>query len=188
MKKVIHVILATIAMGFGLILSGGVQEAAAQQLETLEIQVEVAASPTEVWQAWTTVEGLQSFFGRKAIVDLRTDGEFSIHFFPENPAGQRGAEGMMLLAIEPEQRLAFTWDAPPKWPQIRNKRTFVEVLLDPIDAGSTRVTLRHMGWGRGQEWSEVRDYFAQAWIVVLKRLKYAFDSGPIDWDDMPDGL
>ena len=60
--------------------------------------------------------------------------------------------------------------------------------MNALSDDSTRVELRHSLWGDGQNWTDVREYFAGAWPVVLKRLQYRFDHGPIDWDNPPDGL
>ncbi|MGI9265015.1 MAG: SRPBCC family protein [Gammaproteobacteria bacterium] len=146
--------------------------------------VMVEAPVEQVWEAWTTENGLQSFFARRAIVELQTDGRYELLFFPENPEGQRGEEGARLLAIEPDQRLVFTWSAPPNWPRIREMRTVVEVTLSSIEEGQTEVRLRHTLWGDGPDWDEVFTYFDGAWSVVLKRLAYRFEQGPVDWDDL----
>lgn len=162
--------------------------ALAGELADLEFRVIVDAPRSEVWNAWSNAEGLETFFGRQAIIEPRAEGEFAIHFAPDNPPGQRGAENLSIMAFEPEHRIAFSWSAPPPWPAIRAQRTFVEVTLTPSDEGQTLVVLRQIGWGEGREWNEVRNYFAEAWKVVLGRLQYRFASGPIDWDNPPEGL
>ena len=148
----------------------------------------VKAPLAQVWSAWSTEQGVASFFARRGHIDLRPDGDYEILFFPDNPAGQRGAEGMRLLAVERHARLAFTWNAPPLWPEIRRQRTMVEVTLRAVDERSTAVTLRHTGWGEGADWDAVFDYFSAAWPVVLRRLEHRFDVAPIDWDNIPDHL
>jgi len=150
--------------------------------------VVINASANDVWQAWTTSAGIESFFAPKAKVDLRTNGTFEVYFAPDNPPGQRGAEGTIVLAVEPGRRIAFTWDAPGTWPEIRGKRTFVDVTLSPGEGNTTRLRLRHLGWGDGQDWNEVADYFDGAWDAVLRRLQYRFDNGPLDWNNLPDDL
>jgi uncharacterized protein YndB with AHSA1/START domain len=144
----------------------------------------INAPVEQVWAAWTTVEGLQSFFARQAIVELHTDGRYELLFFPDNPPGQRGEEGSRLLAIEPGKRLAFTWSAPPKWPRIREKRSVVDLTFLSNEDGTTGVRLRHSVWGQGRDWDEVFAYFDGAWDVVLKRLGYRFNHGPVDWDNL----
>ena len=160
----------------------------AGELADLEFRVVVDAPRTQVWNAWSNAEGLETFFGREALIEPHAEGAFAIHFTPENPPGQRGAEDLRIMAFEPEGRIAFSWSAPPNWPAIRAQRTFVEVTLTPVGESETLVVLRHIGWGDGSEWGEVRDYFTGAWEVVLGRLQYSFRQGPIDWDNPPEGL
>ena len=150
--------------------------------------VDVNASLSDVWHAWTSDEGAQTFFARGSNVNARPDGDYEIFFFPDNEPGNRGAEGTTTLIVEPLKRFAFTWDAPPKWPTIRSQRTVVEVFFESLSENKTRVSLHHSLWGDSKEWNEVREYFAGAWPVVLKRLKWRFDHGPVNWDNPAPGL
>lgn len=44
----------------------------------------------------------------------------------------------------------------------------------------------HTGFSRGGEWDDVYAYFERAWIgIVLQRLAYRFEHGPIDWENLP---
>ena len=60
------------------------------------------------------------------------------------------------------------------------------VNLESKGPDETQVSLVHDGWGEGGEWDQAFDYFTRAWgEIVLPRLKYRFDEGPIDWQDPP---
>ena len=150
----------------------------------VEHTVVVPAPIEAVWSRWTSEDGLIQFFARGVNLDLRVGGDYVILFFPDNPPGMRGAEGTHLMAVEPPHRLAFDWDAPPKWPRQRGQRTMVEVRLVASGEG-TIVTLRHVGWGDGKGWAEVRNYLDGGWQKVLARLKYSFEVGPVNWDAPP---
>jgi len=42
------------------------------------------------------------------------------------------------------------------------------------------------GWGEGDEWGKVYDYFIVAWgEAVLPFLKHSLEVGPIDWKNPP---
>lgn len=158
----------------------GASRAADQELRK---EVVVAAPVEAVWAAWTTSEGAQTFFAPKANIRLDVGGPYEILFAPGAPKGQRGAEGLRVLAWIPRQLVAFEWNAPPAFPEIRNgkRHTFVVVEVAPEADRRTRVTLHHLGWGEGGRWPEVRAYFDQAWDHVLANLVQRFESGPIDW-------
>jgi len=149
-------------------------------------EIVIRAPLRQVWQAWTTEPGLESFFARRARIELQVDGRYELLFMPDNPPGQRGEEGARLLAIEECQRLAFTWTAPPRWPRIRAMRTVVDLTFSVTGDDATALRLRHSLWGDGPDWDEVYAYFDGAWDIVLKRLDYRFDQGPVDWDNLAD--
>ena len=144
----------------------------------------VKAPVEEVWKAWTTSEGLRSFFGPEAIVDPRPDGAFHIHFNPYAPPGSKGADDMRVLAVQENRFLSFTWNAPPHLPAARAQRTVVAVRMHAASADETHVRLTHSGWGDGGEWDQAYAYFDRAWGSVLGNLQKRFAEGPIDWKPM----
>lgn len=157
--------------------------------QAIRLEIIVNAPVEKVWWAWTTRDGIKSFFAPDCDIDLRVLGKYDILFAPSAPAGLRGAEGNVLLAIQDGKMLSFTWDAPPKFPEIRKQRTSVVVRLVRLDSNKTRLVFRHTGWGEGEDWTRVRDYFVSAWgDVVLPYLKYSLEVGPIDWKNPPQKL
>lgn len=156
----------------------------AERAVTAEIIVDAGAA--DVWRAWTTAAGIKTFFAPGCNVDLKPMGAYEILFNPGGAAGERGAEGCVLLALQPEKMLAFTWNAPPHLPNVRQQFTSVVVRFKALDANRTHVTLRETGWGEGEEWDAAFNYFSKAWQgVVFARLKHRFEHGPIDWANPP---
>jgi uncharacterized protein YndB with AHSA1/START domain len=157
----------------------------AAQERQIRISLTVPAVPEQVWNLWTTDDGIRSFFAPGSHVDLRVDRWYEIYFDPSAPPGQRGADSMRLLVVEPNRRLGFTWNAPGTMPYIRGQRTVVYVDLTPVGADSTRVVLRHTGWGTGPEWDQAIRYFEQAWNgFVMAALRYRVEHGPVNWSSM----
>lgn len=149
-------------------------------------QITVPAPVDQVWDAWTTEEGAQTFFARKCKIILEPGGAYEMLFDLDAEVGNQGGEGMVVLAVQPKRMLAFTWNAPPHLPTVRGQMTHVTVRMRPIGPDETSVALRHDGWGEGGEWEEAYQYFVRAWLeVVLPRLKYRFENGPIDWNEPP---
>ena len=151
------------------------------QERAIQKEAVVGAPIAEVWKAWTTNEGIQSFFAPEAFVDPRPDGRFFIHFNPYAAAGSKGADDMRVLAVQAPRMLSFTWNAPPYYPEARGQRTVVIVRLEPEGDAKTRVRLAHLGWGTGGQWDDTFAYFDKAWGVVLGNLTKRFAEGPIDW-------
>ena len=153
----------------------------------IEAQVIVPASPGQTWNAWTTEAGAKAFFAPDCRIDLRPGGAYEMYFNLDAEPGAQGGEGMIVLAVQPEEMLSFTWNAPPELPEARGQMTHVTIRLSEVNADLTNVRLYHDGWGTGGEWDEAFEYFHEAWkFVVLPRLAYRFDHGPVDWDNLPD--
>jgi uncharacterized protein YndB with AHSA1/START domain len=147
-------------------------------------KITVNAGIDDVWKAWTTSEGIKTFFAPDANVEAKVGGPFAIYIDPFAPPGMKGADDMVFLAVQDKRMLSFTWNAPPSLPEARKQRTVVVVRFVPRGDTLTDVTINHMGWGEPSadgEWGKAYDYFAKSWPNVLKNLKKRFDSGPVDW-------
>jgi uncharacterized protein YndB with AHSA1/START domain len=150
----------------------------------LVFEGEIDAPAPEVWQAWTTEDGVKTFFAPACHIDLRIGGAYEMYFNLESGEGDRGGEGCVLLAIDEPNMLSFTWNAPPEYPHARMHRTHVTVYLESTANKKTLLKLSHDGWGCSEEWFQVQRYFERAWgEVVLPRLQQRFVNGPIQWEE-----
>ena len=173
-----------IAIAWMLVVAG--QGLAAER--SLDKQIEVAATVDQVWDAWTTREGIVSFFAPDAKIEPRVGGAFHIYIDPLAEPGSKGADDMRFMALQPNKMLSFDWNAPPSLPLARAQRTFVVLRFEPVTDKTTRITLHHTGWGDGGEWDKAHAYFDRAWGGVLGNLKKRFDLGPQDWTEWMDQL
>jgi len=153
--------------------------------EPIRKEVTVPATPAQVFEAWTTLAGVRSFFAPDANMELRIGGPYEMLFDPEANEGGRGSEGCRILSYLPGEMLSFDWNNPPKLPSIRQEKTWVVVRFDDAGGGRTRLTLTHLGWRTGGEWPQAHAYFERAWDVVLYRLLVRFEKGPINWSKPP---
>jgi uncharacterized protein YndB with AHSA1/START domain len=151
----------------------------------IHAEVQVNADLKDVWEAWTTEEGIKTFLAPESKIDMRPDGAYEIYFNPEATSGERGGEGNRVMAAQPMEMFSFSWNAPPTLPEVRDQRTHVVLRFFQENSG-TRVTLYHGGWGSGGQWEQAFEYFKRAWgEVVLPRLQHMFKHGPVDWDNPP---
>lgn len=163
------------------LLLGAASGAAAER--AIDKEVVISATLDQAWDAWTTREGIISFFAPDARIDPRVGGAFQIYFNPLGEPGTKGADNIRFMALQPKNMISFDWNAPPHLPQARSQFTFVVVRFEPIGPKETRVTLHHTGWGLGGEWDQAYAYFDRSWGAVFANLKKRFDSGPIDWTE-----
>jgi len=125
------------------------------------------------WWKWTTHEGLLTFFGAENKIELSPGGAFEIYFSMDAPEGLRGSEGCKVLSYLPKQMFSFSWNAPPKFMEVResNWHTWVVVNFKSAPDNQTEVTITHLGWTEDSRWDPVYDYFDKAWGTVMNWLK-----------------
>lgn len=139
----------------------------------IDITTPVNAPRPEVYKRFTTTQGWKTFLDASSDIDLRIGGQWEVYF---DPQAKIGSNGCQVLSYLPNEMVAFTWNAPPKFPAERAMRTWVVVTLADAKDGITNVRLRHFGFPDQGNWPEVKTYFVNAWPRVLKALADSFQS------------
>lgn len=127
-------------------------------------QINVAASPRAVWRAFTTEEGLTSWWVDGARVDARAGGR--IVLTSEGDDGQPLEERGMFHELRPTRKIEIAWDTNSPAP---TKGTRIEVQI-ARDGEETRVSVIHSGASL-QEDAEARDRLDAAWRQALQSLR-----------------
>lgn len=142
----------------------------------IQKQAIVRGSLYDVWWAWTTKEGLSSFFAQDASLELKIGGAWELYMVANAPEGSRGSENCKLLAFVPYEMLCFEWTSPPSIPELRDAGILTRVMVRMEEAGPeyTRVTITHSGFGSGDAWDRNFAYFDKAWAHVATQLETAF--------------
>ena len=143
--------------------------------KALKFEVVVPATVEEVWTAFTTNAGLATWLWKDVTVELRKEGEWTVHF----PGGSTG--GGTIVDFTPQRRLVMRALCPERFPTVRRERTTAVFEFQPVD-GNTRVTLTQTGWQQGKEWDDAYEYLASGNAQLLGQLLKRFTSGPIQWD------
>jgi uncharacterized protein YndB with AHSA1/START domain len=143
--------------------------------KALHFEVTVPAPVGEVWNAFTTRDGLASWLWPDVRVDLREGGDWLV-LYPEGKTG-----GGTILAFSPQRRLVLSAMAPEQFPEVRRERTRAVFEFHGLTPSSTRVTLTQTGWKQGKEWNDAYDYLANGNAILLRQLYRRFAVGPIDW-------
>lgn len=142
--------------------------------QKLVIEVEVPATVTDVWRAFSTSAGLSTWLTPEATVDLRPGGEWTAHF----PGGSTG--GGTIISFVPEKEIVLAALAPDKFPHVRAERTRAVFQFEPR-GGSTIVRLTQTGWKSGDEWTRAYEYLVAGNAQLMAALHRRFVDGPIDW-------
>ncbi|MFD6389190.1 SRPBCC domain-containing protein [Nocardia sp. NPDC055029] len=102
--------------------------------------VELAHPPATVWAAITTAEGLASWFGNTAEIDLRPGGDMRMTW------NEGFAADMRVERVEEPTVFGYTWPINGL-PDDDPRRTYVEFTLEPVGAG-TRLTVVETGFAQ----------------------------------------
>jgi uncharacterized protein YndB with AHSA1/START domain len=108
--------------------------------DRIERVVEVAHPPAAVWAALTTAEGLGTWFGNEATIDLRPGGAATMAWTSGDKAEMR------VERVEEPSVFGFTWHIYGL-PADDPRRTYVEFTLEPADGG-TRLTVSETGFAQ----------------------------------------
>jgi uncharacterized protein YndB with AHSA1/START domain len=108
--------------------------------DRIERTVELAHPPAKVWAALTSAEGLGTWFGDQATVDLRPGGSARLTWTGGDAADLR------IERLEEPAVFGFTWPIFGL-PDDDPRRTYVEFTLEPAGAG-TRLTVVETGFAQ----------------------------------------
>jgi uncharacterized protein YndB with AHSA1/START domain len=108
--------------------------------DRIERTLDLAHSPERVWAAITTAEGLGTWFGNSAEIDLTVGGRAELTW----DGGHRAT--LTVERLEPPRVFGYTWalsglDADDP------RRTYVEFTLTPAGAGTT-LTMVETGFAQ----------------------------------------
>ena len=108
--------------------------------DRIERTVEIAHPPAKVWAALTTAEGLGTWFGNQATIDLRPGGAAQMTW----TSGDRA--NMRIERVEEPSVFGFTWHIYGL-PDDDPRRTYVEFTLEPSGTGTT-LTMVESGFAQ----------------------------------------
>lgn len=108
--------------------------------DRIERTLDLTHPPEKVWAAITTAEGLGTWFGHKATVDLRPGGSATLAWDQGDKAELR------IERVEEPRIFGFTWHIYGL-PEDDPRRTYVEFTLEPTDAG-TRLNVVESGFAQ----------------------------------------
>lgn len=138
--------------------------------DRIERVVELAHPPRKVWAALTTAEGLASWFGDEATIDLRPGGAGRLVWTEGHTADLR------VERVEEPVLFAYTWEIAAV-PDQEPTRTYVEFTLEPTDSG-TRLRVIESGFAQVPEKArrEAYDDHSEGWARELGEMADHLDA------------
>lgn len=124
---------------------------------SIELEVEVAGTPEEVWEAIATGPGISSWYVPHR-VEEQEGGAAVASFGPDMDAHGRVA------AWDPPRRFAIDSGIP-------GEGLAFEWLIEARDGGTCIVRLVNSGFGSGDEWDSQYDAMTDGWRIFLFHLR-----------------
>jgi uncharacterized protein YndB with AHSA1/START domain len=150
---------------------------------SIQLSVEVPATPHDVFVAFTTSEGFSSWAVPVAKIDLRIGGFIEASYDPHAKLGDPGNIRNEIIAYVPDRLLVIrNAQAPPGFadPELF-RRTATIIELVPLSPSRTRVTLTNAGYGTGERFDALYKNFEWGDAYTLEELRHRFETGPVDW-------
>jgi uncharacterized protein YndB with AHSA1/START domain len=137
------------------------------------IELSIPAPVHDVWEAFTTKQGLSIWLAPDGSVVLKPGGEWLVTF-----PGSTG--GGTIVSFAREKDIAINALAPNSFPHVRAARTRA-VFTFAAQGNSTLAGLTQTGWQSGAEWDAAYEYLVAANAQMLAMLHHRFVAGPTDW-------
>ena len=138
--------------------------------DQIERTMDIARPVSDVWAALTTADGLSSWFGQQATIDLRVGGELTMTW-DDGPTIELRVE-----RVDEPTAFGFTWPIDGL-PDGDPRRTYVEFTLEPVDSG-TRVHLRESGFAQLDDelYAQAYESHSGGWTSELGELVAHLDA------------
>ena len=149
----------------------------------LRQEVVVNAPLADVWKAFTTKEGWESWAVPFAHVDLAVGGLIETAYEPAAKRGDAGNIHNRILSFLPQRMLSIqAVKAPPDFEYTDLLPSLHSVIeFEVVDAARTRVSISGVGYRDGDSYDALLDFFRHGNAWSFERLARRFDEGPLDW-------
>ncbi len=149
----------------------------------LQHQVMLPASREEVWQAFTTTDGLKAWAVPVAHADFRVGGIWETTYDLHGKIGAEGNIQNRYLGFIPNRLLLFqTVAAPPRFPHRELLADIVTAAeIDSLAPRESRLTLTMVGYRDGVGYDVLYRHFDAGNKWSLEKLRQRFLTGPVDW-------
>jgi len=187
MRSVVVLALAILAAAGAASAASKADLAAVRETSSLETSgarmlqdtVRVRASPAVVWQALTDPASYRAWVAPASDIDLKVGGRVDVAFDPKAKPGGPPDLSQEITAYVPERMIAFRNLKTPPLPGagVYGKLAIV-ILLTPVGAGETEVSLSQVGYGAGAEFDALYAFFRSHNPEYLADLKAYAEKAP----------
>ena len=149
----------------------------AQSTNLVTTEGTVKAPVEDVWKAWTTKEGIESWMVAKTEIDLRVGAIWRTSYSKESNLNDEASIHQEILAYDPGRMLSFRTVKPPKgfpFPAAISN-TWTVVYFEPLDPKHTKITIRMVGYEQDGESQKMRAFFERGNKATLESFLKKFE-------------
>jgi uncharacterized protein YndB with AHSA1/START domain len=134
---------------------------AAGAADVIVTEAVVPAPLSEVWQAFTTRAGIESWMVGTGDIDLRIGGLLRTSYQKGADLDGDTAIHQVILSLDPQRMLSYRVVKPPKGFPFADQigSTWTVVYFEVIDGMHTRVTARMFGYTEDPQSQKMRAFF-----------------------------
>jgi uncharacterized protein YndB with AHSA1/START domain len=150
--------------------------ASAQDKTMQEVQDEIDAPVEEVWKAFTTKEGIESWMVPVAEIDFRVGGAMRTNYNPNGKIGDPNTITNTILSYDPKRMISIrATGAPVSFPFKKAlEKSWTVIYFEPLAGNRTRVKVVGLGYDEDSESQMMREFFKKGNAVTLEHLKKRF--------------
>lgn len=166
MIRLVAVVCIAVAVPFSSVIAEDSREV---------FEYEIDASIDEVWDAFTTTKGLQSWVAPLAEIDFRVGGKWRANYNADGELGDPTTIENTILAYDPRRMMSLKATTFPEgFPFVEAaKDAWTVFYFSPLSALRTKITVVGLGYTDSEESQKMRSFFAQANEYSLNELNKA---------------
>lgn len=137
----------------------------------------VAAPLDDVWKAFTTKEGQESWMVAHSEIDLRIGGRMRTHYDPKGTIGDAKTIENTIICYDPTRMLSLKVSKPPEGFPFPNavKNMWTVIYFEANSPRTTRVRIVGLGFGDDEESQKLRAFFDRGNAFTLRKLQERFE-------------
>ncbi|NOZ38849.1 MAG: SRPBCC domain-containing protein [Planctomycetes bacterium] len=163
-----------LAVFFVFVVSVFVSQARADDKREV-MEVEIEAGIDEVWKAFTTTPGLQSWVSPLADIDLKIGGKWRANYNRDGKLGDESTIENTILSYDPKRMLSLKATGLPKGFPFANaaKESWTVFYFSPLSDSRTKIRVVGLGYTESEESQKMRSFFKVANKHSLDQLNAA---------------
>ncbi|GEM_PF-658644 len=157
------------------------------QEDTREVfEVEINASVDDIWDAFTTTEGLKSWVAPLADIDFKVGGKWRANYNKEGALGDATTIVNTILCYDPKRMISLKATGFPEGFEYEDaaKEMWSVFYFTPVSDSTTKIKVVGLGYNDSEQSKKMRTYFKAAnkysmdqLITALKKKQQTTNDG-----------